>query len=84
MKTQTGLKLVGYEQRRQIDAIRDATGQIIELRPIANSEHSFIDLELPNGTVVRAELANDDFDKLIVPLFVDDQPLESQSEGMTR
>ncbi|MGK3964986.1 hypothetical protein WMF01_30880 [Sorangium sp. So ce1667] len=53
--------VVGYEEHRQIGALHDSTGKVVELKPVEGSERAFLDLQLPNKEVVRAEISHNDF-----------------------
>ena len=61
--------IVGYEERRGIEAERDQTGEVTNLKPVKGSEVAEIDLRLPNGKIVKAAISHNDFCDHITPLF---------------
>jgi hypothetical protein len=61
--------IVDFEENRQISALRDDTGKAVELRPVDGSERAFLDLRLPGGEVVRAEIPHDEFEQHVASLL---------------
>lgn len=50
------VRVVGFEESREVKVTRDELGRALDLEPIEGSERAFIDLELPAGSRVRVEV----------------------------
>ena len=55
--------MTGWEQIRPIEKILDSAGNVLNLIP-AKKTKNFIDLKLPSGLSVRAEVSSEDFEKM--------------------
>lgn len=62
-------KIINYEESRQIQQIYDVEGTLIDLVPVKNSERAYIDLQLSNGFIVKAEISYNDFKDKIISLI---------------
>lgn len=62
-------KIVGYQESREIAYKRNAAGEIIDSFPVEGSEKAFLDLKLPTGKVVRAEVPHARFLVDVAPLL---------------
>jgi hypothetical protein len=61
--------VIGFDETRQIDVQYGKDGNAVEAKPIEGSDRAFLDLRLPDGGVIRAEVSHEDFEARIVPLF---------------
>lgn len=59
--------VVDFEETREIHRTVDIEGNVVEMRPIPGSDRAFLNLRLPNGTVVRAEVPHADFETHVYP-----------------
>ena len=50
------VRVVGFEESREVKVTRDELGRALDLEPIEGSERAFIDLELPAESRVRVEV----------------------------
>lgn len=67
---QVPANIVDVEECRKVSQVRDdATGEILELRPVDGSEQAFLHLQLPGGQIIRAEVTQADFESHVRPLF---------------
>lgn len=57
--------ITGYEQTRPIEKICDSAGNILDLIPVEKAKKSFVDLKLPSGDSIRAEVSSEDFEKMM-------------------
>lgn len=65
------INIIGYEETRKVNVTYDkATGNALDLKPIPGSEQAHLDLELPSGRVIRAEVPYIDFLGHIAPLII--------------
>lgn len=53
-------EIVGYEETREIESIRDSAGEVIELRPIEGSERMNLKLSINGGPSFRVEVVPED------------------------
>jgi len=70
--------IVGYKESRDIHVERNAAGQVIDLNPVEGSERAYLDLELPGGTVLQAEIPHAKLDDVISHASVSPQRETSQ------
>jgi len=59
-----GCAIVGFEENQEIAVEYDSAGRAVALKPVPGSNRAFIDLRLPVGTVIRAEIAPSDFESI--------------------
>jgi hypothetical protein len=58
------VNIINVEMIREIRGERDEkTGMFTSLKPVEGGERTYLDLQLPSGAVVRAEVSMADFDK---------------------
>lgn len=57
--------IASYNESREIQGVRDAHGNFTELKPIAGSEQTSLDLEISNGRTVNVRVNPKDFDNLV-------------------
>lgn len=71
MMTIQGCAIIGYSESRAIEKVRNNDGTIIDMKPFPVT--TVVDLQLPSGAVVKAELTQTDFASYVVPLFQSSQ-----------
>jgi hypothetical protein len=60
------VKIVGYEQTRDIDKELDhSTGNITSMKPVEGSERAWIEMGLPDHSFVKIEISSKILDKII-------------------
>jgi len=69
---QIPINVIGYEETRKIAVTYDkVTGNALDSKPVPDSEQAHLDLELPSGHVIRAEVPYIDFLRHIAPLITE-------------
>lgn len=63
------VNVIKFEETRQVNVMCDEAGRCIDSKPVEGSERAFLDLELPGGAVVRAEVSWKDFNEHVTPAF---------------
>ncbi len=66
---QVALTLTGHEETRKIVQKKDEEGTVIGLSPVPGSERVVLHLTLPNGQVVDAQIALNDFNEHVIPFM---------------
>lgn len=64
-----GCAIISCGQTREFTSVKDNSGKYSSLEPVPNSDRSYIQLRLPNGTVIQAEVSNENFNNEIAHLW---------------
>lgn len=70
------LEVVGFDERRAVEHVRDEAGNIIDAIP-GKEEHWLVVAAKPNGETIRAQVSDEDWKRLIAPL------LEAKRSGLS-
>lgn len=63
-------KIVGWDESREVEAVKDEDGRVTELKPVPGSEKMTLHLQLPTGAILKAQVVdNADVDALLMPLI---------------
>ncbi len=71
MANHPSFTLVGFEMVRQIEALKDKSGNYTSLKPVEGSQQAFLELELPTGNRIRAEVSEQVFEEQILSIWGD-------------
>jgi hypothetical protein len=61
------VKVVGFEESREVKVTRNELGRALDLKPVEGSERASLELELPTGFRVRAEVPPAALDEILLP-----------------
>jgi hypothetical protein len=73
-------EIVGYDQSREVIAIRAADGVNFERLEPGEPGPATLTLRLPEGSTFKVTLANEDFQQHVAPLM---WPTQAPSDGFT-
>lgn len=69
MNTLFKAEVVGIEETRAIDTLYNPDGSVADIQPVPHSNRCRLQVKLPDGTVIRAEVSAADFQQHVVPLL---------------
>ena len=63
------ISITGFQESRLIETMKNEDGVFIDAHPVSGSENAMLDLRLPNGHVIAAQISHADFVDYVMPLF---------------
>ena len=73
----TDCAIVGYDESREVAVEYDSNGLAVDLKPVPGSHRVFINLRLPVGIVIRAEVSPRDFETVNSALQLEERDPKS-------